>query len=475
MAFASNQVARRCPCNVVNALVNRHLVAYTTVTERVKGPAELVFQLLVASTPSSPCQDWVDPRSWLDRWQASKSRALLEAGATPLTAWQLNRVKCFAKRETAPRLRKVRGIQMYAHLGAQMLTGWRVTRLQKHLKSAWRRMRVGDSTVTFASGMNAEDLSEWARSVSVRALWFIELDGKNWDSTMNASLQEFKFRLFDELDPGLGELLRHGLNVRGTSRGGLVYSSHATTKSGHNDTTLGNSVINALVALTALYLLGWAGEIIVAGDDLLVAVTRGPAAPTCAPFAAIEQEFGIMPEGASFRSIQECTFISGMFLGPQCLFCPKIGRLLTRINWTCSLVGKVEVHKRGILLGLGATGRLPVIAAIVDPHQQLGEGPARAASLPYHTQAHPDVTHRDIEDHYALTPGSLDELAAFLRSASPVGYHWGMVLRPPPVAQAMIARDMGDVKDRPGVVDWWGDGRRGVGAPLPPPTIDHEG
>lgn len=471
VATALSEVARRCPCNVVNALKTRHLVASTDVDFFVLADAEAVHQELVQILRRAP--ESLDFDEWLLRWPAQKRRALSDALLTPLPYRQRNRVKAFAKRETAMKLKKVRAIQMYANLAAQAESGYRVTRLQRSMKRAFRCTPVaaaGGSTITFASGMSAADLTAWATVAAHDALFFIEQDGKNWDSTINRRLQDFKFRAFDACDPGLGVLLREGLNVRGTSRGGIRYRAFATTKSGHNDTTIGNSYINALIALTTLRILGWVGHVIVAGDDLLVAVVRAPRRPRSGrwstDFAAVARRFGIVPETGVFTDITDCTFISGRFVGPDRLFCPKIGRLTTRLNWTCSLVGRPDVHRRGIRLGLGSTGRLGVIRALVDPFDNLGEGRARLGVLPHHTQAHEGVTHSLLDDHYRLPVGSLDEIARWLvAQAQPAPRDpkagWGRVVEPCAPLAHMIRIDFADMNIRPGVIDY--DTPDGVG------------
>lgn len=463
LATAHSEVARRCPCNVVNALVTRHLVASTEVHFSVLADAGAVHDELKAALSSEI--EPLDFDEWNERWPAGKREMLEESLAIPGRFRQRGQVKAFSKRETARVLKKVRAIQMYANIAAQAESGYRVTRLQRAMKRCFRSLSVaaaGGSSITFASGMSAEDISAWARRAAHGALFFIEQDGKNWDATMNAALQAFKFDAFDSFDPGLGWLLRQGLDVKGSSAGGIRYRAYATTKSGHNDTTVGNSYINALICLSVMRVLGWVGHIIVAGDDSLVAVHHAPPSETgsrASDFARVARRFGIVPETGSFAQIQHCTFISGRFVGPDALFCPKIGRLTTRLNWTCSLVGKPDVHKRGIRLGLGATGRLPLIATLLDPFGTLGEGAARASSMPYHTQAHEGVDEALLEDSYGLEPGSFGFIAAWFRAQAQgmptdPAAAWGKVVEPCWDLESMIEQDFAEMKDRVGVLDY---------------------
>jgi len=141
-------------------------------------------------------------------------------------------------------------------------------------------------------------------------------------------------------------------------------------KSGHNDTTMGNTIVNALIALEAVVACGLRASIIVAGDDLLVAVDG---AFDEHAVAAVERGCGIVPEYRKFHSWSDVSFISGMwwYAGGIYNFTPKLGRLLARLWWTVHPPGRKHFHRyrAGVSKGLAPTvGPLPIYSALLGQH-----------------------------------------------------------------------------------------------------------
>jgi hypothetical protein len=192
-------------------------------------------------------------------------------------------------------------------------------------------------TVSFASGMNLGDVASWAEEAEARCskpMWY-ERDGKNWDATMR--LEHFVYKIpYYAILPGLLGFALDCLVVDGiVVKGGHVlrYKLDGTVKSGHNDTTLGNSIVNAGIAASALVTLGLRGHIIVAGDDLL-AVIDGDYDLT--KLMEAEARLGIIPKATKHDDITSASFISACFwrIRGRILCTPKPGRLLAKLFWT---------------------------------------------------------------------------------------------------------------------------------------------
>jgi hypothetical protein len=166
--------------------------------------------------------------------------------------------------------------------------------------------------------------------------------------------------------------------VTGSARsenGELSYTLVGTTKSGHNDTTLGNSIINAAIAFEAALRLGLKCDIIVAGDDLLI-VVEGDFDEHA--FARHEAGLGIKPEYRKFDYWGDVSYISGIWVPSKngLAFIPKPGRLLARLFWSTHppSAKKVNDYKHSVVMGLLPTcGAIPVIGEFLRSNDRGGK------------------------------------------------------------------------------------------------------
>jgi len=134
------------------------------------------------------------------------------------------------------------------------------------------------------------------------------------------------------------------VSIRGKNGTLLSYILAATVRSGYNDTTSGNSLINAIATAQALLAAGLEGRILVAGDDMLTAVTspiRGGWTPNliverASAVSAALTRFGIMPKWGAFMDVGDTTFCSSGFyrFGGRLAFLPLLGRQLAKLWWT---------------------------------------------------------------------------------------------------------------------------------------------
>jgi len=151
-------------------------------------------------------------------------------------------------------------------------------------------------------------------------------------------------RPFYSVAGDLFEYAESCFKTRGSGRSGhakFKYTIDGTCKSGHNDTSLGNSIVNAAITVHAMLELGLTGDIIVAGDDLLAVLDRRPV--SAEQIMDIERECGIVPEARMFVSPLDVSFISGTFFqrdNGAFVFTPKPGATITKLFWTVKPPGK---------------------------------------------------------------------------------------------------------------------------------------
>jgi hypothetical protein len=372
LGMATNMawVCRKCGCNAHNAMCNRHGVPQPVVVRD--------FQFVKES--------WVDHKryvdkaywdhlmiyedGWLAKWNEVK-RVLIEKSRV-FDVLCADRVKNMVKREVYHKpATKARCIQYYSNFYTQSYVAPEITALQK----AWteRFYRAGDRVkITFASGMNARQLGDWMKEVlaDYRRPMFYERDGKSWDATMSEKHHDFKVWCYGVAGDRVKNFVDSGRVVRGFGlypNGILRYSLAGTTKSGHNDTTLGNSLINAAIAYSACARMGLCCDIIVAGDDLLV-VIEGDFDEHA--LAKHESDMGILPEYRKFSMVEDVSFISGIWfpIDEGFIFTPKPGRLLARLFWSVKPPSKKKFrpHIHSIVAGMQATcGTMPVIGAFL--------------------------------------------------------------------------------------------------------------
>jgi len=456
LATRLSYVCRSCACNAARALCHRHGVKPPTPTKEFGSFARFLerVQNEVRSIYIGHYAYWSE--AWLLKWPKSKRDGIERSQDEDKP--QPGRVKAMVKREgghdmpSRPRL-----IQYYCNLATQALFGVEFFALQKSYTELFRRREVAPGIrVTFASCMNADDLGQWMTDVlrDIPNAMFYERDGKNWDSTMQRMHHDLKLLAYKPAGERLAAFVEAGFAVKGkAARGALKYSLIGTTKSGHNDTTLGNSLNNAAIAAESMEALGLSGDVIVAGDDLL-AVVAGDFDERA--LSAEEAKYGIVPECRKFASARDVSFVSGIWLdaGDTWRFMPKPGRLVARLFWTTHPPPprKVDAYRNGIVLGLRATcGGLPVLGAFLDAHYTVGVKADVAhdkRALSFTWACSEDIAKLDVMrsfcDRYDLDPSAIADCELFLtRCAGKVG------LISHPVLDRLMEVDLADIHARP--------------------------
>jgi hypothetical protein len=442
-----------CVCNALNALVTRHGVE-PPAPVRVWNHALAYWDACISARPwldvpfDPDASDW-----WMKRWPGGKQKAILSSQLRDDI--MPDRLSFMVKREVYHQVpTKARLIQYYPNLATQAEHGPAFVVLQKAVFGWAPTYTYQGIRVTFGSGLDSGGLGRWMSEVHhrFRRPRFIERDGKNWDATMQRFHHNLKLRIYRAFDPRMADFVDRGFTATATGGFGdtvLRYRLDGTVKSGHNDTTLGNSIINASIAIEVLAELGIAAEVIVVGDDLLVAVEGDT---DLSRVLAMEAEFGIRPEGRVFDSYLDVSFISGCWLrgGDGFIFVPKLGRLLARLWWTCSPPSRRREaeYRRGVVLGLrAAVGDVPLYSDFLV----CDEGAVATLPRDYHMwvasfggAVPSSATADDLCAKYHLTPSELDELGKYLR-----GLGSTKCLFQHPLAERVCDVDLADVLTRP--------------------------
>lgn len=365
-------VCRSCGCNAHNAMCNRHGLTRPVPTSAFSFANDYIDDSLNEIEHYYNTHYETHAHEWLLKWPQVKQAAILKSQAFDELA--PGRVKNMVKREaqhTVPK--KARCIQFYPNLATQAEFGPEFTSLQKAVCRTWRRRAMGGVRVTVASEMNSKAMGEWMTETLADYAnpKFYERDGKAWDATMGRIHHDLKMRAYGRMPARFKKFVEDCYKVRGCGvyRDGsiLAYEVEGTVKSGHNDTTLGNCIVNAMIAAEACVRLGLTADIIVVGDDLLI-IIEGDFDEHA--LAREEASLGIRPEYRKFEDVEDVSFISAQWVtlpGGRYIFVPKLGRLLARLHWTVNppAMKNLDSYLRGVYSGLSATCHsIPVYSAL---------------------------------------------------------------------------------------------------------------
>lgn len=443
-------VCRACLCNAHNALCNRHGVKQPLVTVDLMPVARMLGEALARRRIDYDEKPYDEVRVWLEKFFQGKRDNLWRSIGTD--AVQFDRVKCMVKREvSSPMPKKARLIQFYPNGATQAATGPKMFALQGVLMHSMRRVVVGDVDVTAGCGLRPFEVAEWMReNVAAGATWFYERDGKSWDGTMgpeHAHARQFIYSLFDE---GLAHDVSQSDIVKALGRfneGELRYMLKFTVKSGHNDTTLGNTLVNAIISVIAFRHVGVKASVLVTGDDM-IACAYGPI--DVDELRRVEGNCGIIPESRVFRNPFSTSFVSAIWVtdGNVMGFVPKPGRLLSRLWWTINPPSprRMAPYLRGVARGLhGVCHTIPVIRIWLQKFDSEGEAIFTRRHLQFAgtTFDFGDGIYSHFATRYGVTERDLRDCEDWLRSLPPVP---GFLEHP--VLARMVEVDCVDLPDR---------------------------
>lgn len=461
VACRMSHTCRTCACNAHNALVRRHgaLQPPATGTFDAALTAFTSHRLALRGSYIYNYTYWGSADAWFTKWPQDKRRQFERSRLVdPVLPHRVKYTVKFECGQDVPS--RPRGIQAYPNLATQEKFAREVYSMQKAFSDVFGfRGSLGEGVyLTFASGLNGDDLGRWMDDVLARGdVWFYERDGKNWDATMNRTGHELKLACYalTSVTRDCLDFIDSGYAVTGvhlSDQGRLKYSLVGTTKSGHNDTTLANSIINAAIAFEACVALGLESDILVCGDDLLVAV-RGDFDHHA--LALAERSFGIIPVYAKFRDYRHVSFISGCWMRRSrggFAFVPKPGRLLARLFWTVKppSAKDLRAYVNGVVDGLAnSCGSMPIIGAFLRAHRTGTVSIASKRYMNFATSSVVEVARDEFCSRYGLPLDSVEPTESLLGSLA------GMVgLFSCPVLERILECDLCDVGVRADVVGW---------------------
>lgn len=328
-AFGDPHCFRTCGCNAHHALLKRHLCLATNV-RRYDIPDSPELREIVARIYGSRLGG--EAATWRTKWPEGKLHAIDAARRDE--ADRPDRLKLTVKREIGGS--RPRGIQAYSSLATQSRFGPQHSVFQKSLFEALQDFELRPGVrVSGTSGWQARDFCDWADSIP--AGWvYTECDMSAFDSTVSVAWRERVIDFLRACDGALADHVADGVVGRGRISGddGCYYVVNGTTKSGHNDTTSGNTLCNALASAFAFD--GVPARIIVIGDDVLAAHAPVDGATE----RAVERYAGLgfSPKAAAKTSIDLCTFAGGVFTayGGRVLYQPRLAKLAHSLFLTTS-------------------------------------------------------------------------------------------------------------------------------------------
>jgi hypothetical protein len=443
IAFSPAIVCRPCACNVRHALHTRHLAARPPATRAFFWSTPIIESFLPEVTQRYRAMV-VNYDKWILKWPEAKRRQItLSERQDPVVP---GKVKVMLKREHVRSSRRGRLIQFYKTLATQSRFGRELFFLQHAYSQMLYRYEVAPGLrLTFACGMNSTQLGKWMEEVmaAVKNPRFYERDCRSWDATVNHEMHKVKIAAYNVGIPGLTEFINACEKVVGKWSDGVSfirYTSNGCTKSGHNDTTLGNSLMNAAITIEAAIHFGIRGEIIVCGDDMLF-VTEGPI--DAAAFAAYEASFGVLPEYKVWEHVEQCSFISGLWVpnGSGYSFVPKLGRLLGRLMWTTNPPSRKKEgdYMFSVVEGMRIFHETPIVRALLRTHWRPGKLMETGRSRVYRGAQPAPLNWTWIANRYSLGRQECLEVERLIYSVG----RQRVVIRHP-VVDRMIAVDYGE-------------------------------
>lgn len=397
--FAHPESANPCSCNCQNSLLMRHLVerpepkahVFTDAAAVLCATIAKVFQHRVAdshSTRFATCGS----RLVATNMEPKRARNNLESHMrdTPDPTVVVSFLKAEIGRHNPHDSPIDKGRAIMGHKNGATKVQL-ATEFEAYQKSIAETMDVdnpyefkgGDGAPTgvflsMASGADPDALARWAKLVAALSVAYYERDAKTYDACINEFMTEIKLWLAERCDPALADFMARSVNVRGwmRSKGGstIEYTTDNTTKSGHNDTTSSNTLFNAIITGNAMLRAGVKGYVLVAGDDMLMAITdmcgRDPA-EVKAELMKHESDQGIVPKAAMIGDITCTNFISACFLEDEgeYYFCPLIGRQVSKLNATVNRVHKknLKKHIAGLAHCFDAFKHMLIIGSLIRP------------------------------------------------------------------------------------------------------------
>lgn len=278
---------------------------------------------------------------------------------------KLSDVQLMVKTETYPDdftnvpIKKARGIQFMTNERTAYGNAAEFRAYAKSLEHCSKEpLTIGgvNFTVVYASSMNHSQIADFAtESELIRGRYHAscldERDGSNWDANVQEAHRRAILGKIRELDRRLAEQVEAGISVWGKanfpSGHQIQYQVTGSVKSGHPDTSSGNSDLNREISIQAIlalpsHLRPVRVRALVMGDDYIAWLYFDFSVnwdDLRKALDAAESTLGIVPKRALFKDVQQVSFISLTFYwttSGRLVAVPKLGRIFARLFWTVS-------------------------------------------------------------------------------------------------------------------------------------------
>lgn len=406
--------------------------------------------------PPATVAPWTFSR-WIARFAANKAAPIIGAlndfvrGFT--TGKDASRLHCFTKFElkmtNCDALASVfeeikpRNIVSAPPLAKALLGPWSCA-FAEYLGKVWNHTKA----LYFECGSTNLEVSSWVHKWADIIGWqnFYEVDYSRFDSTQSKASMKFSGQVYTKF--GMPRSAQYAYSfqtktLRGRTRRGVRWRRPPMMCSGVPNTTIGNSLMNAAIAYTALVLAGAKPGVdfalMVRGDDMLALIK--PQYRACV--AAFAKRLGFKPKVKQGHPICKVRFCSNAFyptiIEGQLRYVPgPTLKCLLKIMWTITVlpVSKYSEHMRGVCLGLrNAVSHIPILREYVESRLRRTEGvrgpylkkALREAHIKYMAapsllDLHPD-SHAYIAEMYGLSVRMVQDLCERVGSMDKIGLY----------------------------------------------------
>jgi len=242
----------------------------------------------------------------------------------------------------------------------------------KELTRIWNK----DFMFFYPSGASNETIGAWAPTDQN----YYENDFSKFDATIHHNLLEMELYVYRRfgMPTNKQKLMRKNFPTSGTTPHGVSYMVEGTRKSGDQNTSIGNTMINVLVHAYAMTLIGFPPSqdlesdrfryrMIALGDDNLIV---SPVVIAHERVEKIIMDLGLVPNIVLKDNINFVEFCSARFWPSETgrVLGPKIGRYLAKIGWMLRPpIGESRQAKeyRGTLLSnVDIVNHIPILCEV---------------------------------------------------------------------------------------------------------------
>lgn len=382
-------IARQCTHNAEIALTHRvlrPLPMHARLTEVAAHwrKFDSCADDIAARVGSGPPLEFFD---WLNRYSGGKKRLFANMRDARPHEEHSTRAKVFIKAEKSPRTvlgAKIGAPRVISGCPEELTyhTGRHLTAMAKRAVAGLREPRVvggsgGQGRIFYTCGLDSEGIGDaFAEAISHvevpegDQLVFLEDDQSKFDQHIGKSAFRALFRVYKHCLPRrVWRLLRRKVSVGGMTLG-VFFKVMYTMQSGWPDTSLGDTIINAIMK-TAIHGPGGNWCSLICGDDSVTVTTLREIEKLGGLPGIIGNytNFGMEVEASLRLNPLDVEYCSGRFL-PQFdsfTLVPKTGKLLARSFWSTKEYSEANLHAwtNGVCNSLDIIGRTdPIIQSV---------------------------------------------------------------------------------------------------------------